>query len=111
MKVMKSLMYVLGFLPAIFYTAIVLIFLFNSTPIMSLIPTFLATIGLYIAPIFLKREKQTWIGMLAVIIIAALFFIEASLPNAFSPSTYYTVGIIVIFFYALYYYIMQKEVI
>ncbi|MFR6100542.1 hypothetical protein [Longibaculum muris] len=109
MKIIKPLITILGFLPALYYTPIFLIFLFNHIPIISLIPTMIITICTFLAPIYLmKKNHQKWIGIIAAGFICISLFIEAALPNAFSVELSMGSAIFLSIIYLLYYFVLQK---
>lgn len=111
MKNLKPFVRIIGFIPAMIYSCLVLLFLFN-VPILSLIPAIIATICLFLAPIFLiKEDWKKWIGVIAVICVSTLLFIEASSSQAFSPQYSMSLGILNILFFTFYYIILRKKVI
>ncbi|MBS5113825.1 MAG: hypothetical protein KHZ15_14225 [Coprobacillus cateniformis] len=109
MKIIKPLITILGFLSALYYTPIFLIFLFNHIPIISLIPTMIITICTFLAPIYLmKKNHQKWIGIIAAGFICICLFIEAASSYAFSSVSSAGYAIILSTIYLLYYFVLQK---
>lgn len=111
MKNLKPFVRIIGFIPAMIYSCLVLLFLFNA-PILSLIPAIIATICLFLAPICLiKDDWKKWIGIIAVISVSLLLFIEASSSQAFSSQYSITLGVLNLLFFTFYYIILRKKVI
>lgn len=109
MKILKPFVFALGFVPAIFYFSITLMFLFNSIAFLTLIPAIIISMCLILAPIYLVKDNQAkWIGFIAVGIIVISLFIEAVFPYAFSSSFSAGMGIAALLFFTLYYFIQKK---
>lgn len=109
MKIIKPFITILGFIPALCYTPIFLLFLFNHTPLISLMTMMIITICMYLAPIYLmKKSNLKWIGIIAACFICICLFIEAASSYAFSSASSAGYAIILSTIYLLYYFVLQK---
>lgn len=107
MKLFKLFIHILGFLPAIAYLILTLMFL-PSTHFIHLLPMIFIIFCYGSAAIFLSIDKYKWIGALSVGIIVISYFIESNSINAFSSQHSASMAIFVLLFYSIYYYILKQ---
>lgn len=98
--------YFLGFIPGLIYAIISLIFILNSFSV-SLLPLIIVTVLLIAIPFCLKHNQYKYFGFILTTIVVLLHFIFASSSYQLFSQTTAFLGIFIMVFYILYYFILH----